>query len=130
MCAGIRDNAINDMLETHSLQPGSEQVKVERHLGATSDELRYYGKYNLQRLQPKSLVIVAGANDISQENIDDPDATSIANRVAQIARDAKELGVQHVYIMGIVGRRDTRYNHLTSQILVCDSSAILKAFII
>ena len=118
MCAGIRNGAINEMLDSHSINPGCEQVKVERHLGATASEIRYYSKYNIQLLNPKSLVVVAGANDVSEEdpNNPNPDASDIAYRIAQIARDAKDLGVDEVYIMGIVTRRDNRYNPLIAQI--------------
>ena len=117
MCAGIRDVAINTMLQEHSDGLRSDQVKVERHLGATADELRFYSKYNIQKLKPQCVVIVAGANDVSREDSNAPDAPAeIAHRIAQIAREAKDLGVQQVCVMGIVLRRDKRYSQLITRV--------------
>jgi lysophospholipase L1-like esterase len=117
MCAGIRDAAINGMLDSHSDDSvASDQVKVERHLGATADEIRFYSKYNIQLLRPQSLVVVAGANDVSGEDLDNPDAATIAHRIAQIARDARDAGVPQAFLMGIVPRRDKRYSVLISRV--------------
>jgi len=119
MCAGIRDKEINEALNDHSLTPGADYIKVEKHLGATANEIRYYSKYNIQMLQPSSIVVVAGANDISSEvYATEPDAATIAHRIGNIARDAKELGVTTVFIMGIVSRRDKRYASITAEVNV------------
>jgi len=117
MCAGIRDKEINAALDAHSLTPGAEHIKVERHLGATASEIRYYSKYNIQMLQPSSIIVVAGANDITAEiDAAQPDAANVAHRIGNIARDAKELGVPTVFVMGIVSRRDRRYESITAEV--------------
>ena len=118
MCAGVRDGAINAMLGEHAdTRTQSDHVKVERHLGATADEIRFYSKYNIQKLRPQRVVIVAGANDVSREDLNDPDApATIAHRIGQIAREAKGLGVAEVSVMGIVLRRDKRYFTIISRV--------------
>ena len=116
MCAGIRNAPLNEMLNAHSISPDSERVHVEKHLGATAEQLRYYSKYNIQLLKPDTVVVVAGANDVSNElSKPDPDHQQIANRIVEIARDAKQLGVAQVHILGIVNRRDKRYATLISR---------------
>jgi len=115
ICAGIRNAPINDMLNTHSVAPFAEEVHVEKHLGATAKQLRFYSKYNLEHMQPQNIVVVAGANDISNEYTKpNPDHRQIADQVIQIGRDAKQLGVREVYIIAIIHRRDKKYAQLTS----------------
>ena len=116
MCAGIRNAPLNEMLNAHSISPDSESVHVEKHLGATAEQLRYYSKYNIQLLKPDTVVVVAGANDVSNElSKPNPDHQQIANRIIEIARDAKQLGVAEVHVLGIVSRRDKRYATLISR---------------
>ena len=114
ICAGIRDNEINQTLKEHCNTNQVHLVKMERHLGATAQEISYFSKCNIRELQPRQLIVCAGANDLTHDRNKDP--IEIANRIINIGKEAKQEGVPEIGIMSIVNRRDKRYNQLTAKV--------------
>ena len=116
ICAGIRDKEINQTLREHCNSNSAHLIKVEKHLGATAHEINFYSKCNIEHLKPKQLVVCAGANDLSHDAINAPDAIRIANSIANIGIEARQNGVPEIAIMSVINRRDRRYNQLTAKV--------------
>lgn len=117
MTRSIRVRTINNMLNANSLQHQEERrIQIDKFPAAHAEKIRHCFKYSLQEYQPDTLVVIAGANDISYDSwAGNADAKEIAAKVINIARDALAKGVSTVYVFGITQRRNKQFAQLIKQ---------------
>ena len=71
----------------------------------------------LENDHPDNVIIVAGSNDVAYDTAKGvADAGVIADRILQIAADAKAAGVQEVFISSIMKRRGKQYMNIINDI--------------
>ena len=117
MTRSIRVRAINNMLNANSLKhQEARKIEIDKFPGAHANKIRHCVQYSLQEFQPDTLVIIAGANDITYDSqAGNADAKQIAVKVTNIARDALAKGIRDVHVFGITQRRNTQFGQLIKQ---------------
>ena len=90
MTRSIRVKQFNSHLDNRK-----EVVKIHKYPAAHANQIRLYTQYTLTIDKPSQLIINAGSNDVSYDmNGGDPNPENIAERVLDIARDARNAGVK------------------------------------
>ena len=117
MTCSIRVQTINNMLNANSLiHQEARKIEIDKFPGAHANKIRHCFQYSLQEFQPDTMVVIAGANDITYDSqAGNADAKQIAAKVTNIARDALAKGVRDVYVFGITQRRNKQFNQLIKQ---------------
>ena len=94
-----------------------EVVKISKFPAAHANQIRLYSQYTLQVDKPSQLIVAAGSNDISYDmskGVADPQV--IAERILNIARDARNEGVRDIFISGLMKRRGRQYNYIILEV--------------
>ena len=117
MTRSIRVRTINNMLNANSLiHQEARKIEIDKFPGAHANKIRHCFQYSLQEFQPDTMVVIAGANDITYDSqAGNADAKQIAAKVTNIARDALAKGIHDVYVFGITQRRNKQFNQLIKQ---------------
>jgi len=102
MCRSIRNNDIN-----HFIDNDVEEIKIYKFPGAHAQQIQHYSKWTIENDEPDSLVVICGTNDINYSK--DPSVEQISKKVLDVARQAKHMGIQNIFICGITGRNNNRY---------------------
>ena len=113
MTRSIRNNFINQKLKQHSVE-GSvhEIVHMDLNPGGDTGKIRHSSKLMLERHKPNTLIIVAGANDISYDTkTGTADADVIAERIINIGKEAVRdfKCVERIAISSIIIRGAAQY---------------------
>ena len=95
-----------------------EKAIFSKFHGATAKAICHYAEYTIEEDSPKSIIILAGTNDISYAyGVGmEPDPYTISEHVMDIGRKAKRKGVESVYVSGIIRRRGRRYERIRKDI--------------
>ena len=99
MVGSLRNNVLNSYLQYED-----ERVVVGKSPGATAKQICHNSIYTIMEEGAKSVVVVAGANDIINQSRGGkvPNEISIVEDILEIGRQAKEMGVKVVYISSII----------------------------
>ena len=112
MCRSIRVRTFNSKLDANV-----DNVLISKYPAAHANQIRHYMKYTLENDHPDNVIIVAGSNDVAYDTAKGvADAGVIAERILQIAADAKAAGVQEVFISSIMKRRGKQYMNIINDI--------------
>jgi lysophospholipase L1-like esterase len=117
MARSIRVNFINRLLGQHSQQQqGSmRKILIDKYPAAHADKIKYYSKWSIREEKPDSLVVIAGANDISYDSYNNnANPNNIAEKIVNIGRDAAQH-VQHIYICGLFNRKSDQFKTLIAK---------------
>ena len=109
MCRSIRNAEINSHIDN-----STENIKIYKFPGAHSHQIQHYSKWTIEHDEPDAIVIVCGTNDISYDK--NPLVEEISNKVLDIARQAKQMGVGKVFICGIVFRKNKHHDDIIRDI--------------
>ena len=94
-----------------------ENIIMKKYPGATTDEIAYYSRYQIDVVKPSRLVLFAGTNDIgysSREGV--PDERKIVDNLINIGVYAKERGTTEVFISSIIHRRGYHYKNSINRV--------------
>ena len=112
MVGSLRNNVLNSYIQ------GNEKVVVSKNPGATSKQIAHNCLFNITQEAPKTLVVVAGTNDILQQsrggNI--PNEASIVNDIMSIGSQAKTMGVEMIHISSIVVMSNPRLDNIRKRV--------------
>ena len=112
MTRSIKVQHFNSYLDNQT-----ELAKISKFPAAHANQVRLYTQYTLQMEKPTQLIINAGSNDVSYDTYTGhADADIIADRILNIARDARKAGVRTIYISGLMVRRGKQYISIIKQI--------------
>ena len=116
MARSIRVRTINNMLNDGLLQEHSQRIQIDKFPGAHAKKIQHCFKYSLEEYKPDILVVIAGANDINYDSqTGNADPKHIATKVINIARDALSSNVSHVFVFGLIRRKNNRFKQLIEQ---------------
>ena len=101
MCRSIRNNAINSFIDNNV-----EVIKISKFPGAHSNQIQHYSKWTIENDEPDSLVVVSGTNDINYS--DHPSVEQISKKILDIARQAKRMGIENIFVCGITCRKNDK----------------------
>ena len=116
MMNGVRQDEIDQNIG------GNERAILKKFGGATARELEAYAEYNIERYRPKQLIIIVGTNDLAQRCRDgmqrgvEPNPEEISEDIMRIARNAREKGIERIYVSGIIYRRWSKYRDLRTNV--------------
>ena len=112
MTRSIRVKHFNSHLDNRN-----EVVKIHKYPAAHANQIRVYTQYTLTIDKPSQLIINAGSNDVSYDmNGGGANAEDIADRILNIARDARNAGVKGIFISGLMKRRGMQYVEIINEI--------------
>ena len=92
-----------------------EEVIVNKHPGATAEEIAHYSLLPLARLKPTQVIIVAGSNDVSRNGklLSEYD---IVDNILRTARYAKEVGTRNIFVSSVLERWGFEHRNLIKRI--------------
>jgi hypothetical protein len=116
MTRSIRNNFINQKLKQHSVEGSvNETVYMDLNPGGDTEKIKHSSKFMLQKHQPRTLIIVAGTNDISHDTrAGNADANAIAERIINIGKEAIRdfKCVEQIAISSIIIRGSAQYSDI------------------
>ena len=117
MTRSIRVRGINSLLRKNVLGHHEDRtIAIDKFPGAHANKIKHCFKFSAKELKPDTLVVVAGANDISYDfRNGTANARNIANRIIDIGKEAANANVKNIYVLGIIQRRDFRVKTLITQ---------------
>ena len=89
-------------------------VIVNKHPGATAEEIGYYSMLPLDRNRPENVIIVAGSNDISREfqETRSVNEQNVVGNIIAIAKNAKHMGAKNVYVSSVLVRQGPHFKNI------------------
>ena len=109
MCRSIRNQDINSFIDQNV-----ESIKIYKFPGAHAKQIQHYSTWTIENESPESIVIVAGTNDINYDK--NPSVAEISDRIMNIARQAKQMGVPNIFVCGIISRRSNGFDSIIKDI--------------
>ena len=103
-------NGINRRNLNSRIDCGRDDIKLMKFPGTNTNQLLHYSEYTLKHDNLNSIVIMCGTNDLTITKT--PDVKEIANRLVRIGINAKNMGVENVFIAGIIIRRNKYFHDL------------------
>ena len=96
----------------------TEVVKIHKYPAAHANQIRLYAQYTLQMDKPTQVIINAGSNDVSYDMWTEGGANPeiIAERVLDIARDARTAGTKNIFISGLMKRKGLQYAEIINEV--------------
>ena len=109
----------------------SENVILNKHPGATAEEIQHYSAIQLKVHKPEKMIIVAGANDILRDRKNgNLNETIISNNIINIGLQARNSGTQKIYISGLLTMTGTYMRNVIHRInLLLQDRCIKEGFI-
>ena len=99
------------------IQTENENIIINRHPGASADELQHYVTYQLNTLKPEKIIIVAGTNDVLRDKKDGSlNKIEIANRIINMGLKAKSTGTKNIFISGILTMTGTYMRNVINRV--------------
>ena len=91
---------------------------MNRHPGATADEISYYSKLPLSEIHPDRVIIFAGSNDISRkfQKTKSVYEYEIVNSILDIARSAREAGAKSIHVSSVLTRSGYAYKNIIKRV--------------
>ena len=112
MMGGIKEKALNEAI--HDIE-----ANVEKHPGARSNQIKYYSALMIDEMQPNSIVIHAGTNDLwnnrnkQKRGLDDGEIVENIIKTGCIAREKK---VTNILVSSVIVRRGMYYERRRNNI--------------
>ena len=96
------------------LDNDKEKNYFKKFPGAHARQIKHYATWSIENGEADSLVILAGTNDINYD--DNPSVEEISQRVIDIARQAKEMGVSNIFVSGLIFRKQRSFDNIIKDI--------------
>ena len=107
----------------NNIDSSKENVIFKKFPGHTAKEIAYYVPKPLSDSKPNQVVIIAGTNSLAREIYDKGvvDEYIIVDEIMEIARAARNHGVQKVHVSSILPRRGYKYRGVVEKVnnLLC-----------
>ena len=108
---------INRKQITQQIDRDNEIVIVNKHPGATTDEINHYVSYQLNKHKPDNLVVVAGTNDVlKMKNEGVINEFEIAKKIVKIGITAKNAGVKQVFLSSLMPMTGRYWTNMIARI--------------
>lgn len=83
-----------------------EKAVVKKYAGQTTEEILQNVEYQMHKIKPETVIIIAGSNDVSEGfRTKSLDTEFITNNIFNVARRAKNFGANKVVISGLFIRK-------------------------
>ena len=113
MSGRVKRNEIRQNIDTNQ-----EDVVFKKYPGHTADEMAYYAAKPMQDVRPNRVIIIAGTNDISRD-VDRGRTVNeyeVVENVMKIARKAKEVGAESIYVSAVIVRHGFQYRNPVARV--------------
>ena len=100
------------------IDKNEEDILVNRHPGATAEEIAYYSKLTLSKIRPDKVIIFAGSNDISRMyyNTKSVDEYEVVKHILDIARNARSTGAKTIYVSSVLPRSGYEFKNIIKRV--------------